>query len=302
MPRSAKARVTVNFEQRKGHSLAALSGGASVSRSYGGQAQDAGTIVNMIANELVKTIRAGNERHFFQIEAKVLAKRLAEEVNAELMRVGQFIATQLIGTPSGPPGGGTTFIDKFEGAVEAHWQNLSLRTIRTKQGNKDRFFLHSGSLKQDIRANVGRNLVALNPGIGGRTGGKEITHGPVRIVPYRHDPHNQKVYKIAEIEVNLFSQSRANRIASILNEDIFDAYSTTRTDIQYLGRKMGLSQDSIDKLMGPALTDRDRTVSRGKRGIISRPLLEPALAYFFAVRVPRAVTRVINRYRISEIR
>ncbi|WP_353645765.1 hypothetical protein [Mesorhizobium sp. WSM2239] len=301
MAKSARAKVTVNFSLRKGQPLDGLVGAASISRSYGGVGQDVGYAAETIARELAKSIRAANERAFFRVEAAVLAAEVAKGVDRELRKVGQFIATHLIGHPAGV-GHGTTPIDKFEGEIEAHWKNLSLSTVRRKSANKNRFFLHEGGLRQDIKANVGAHLVKMNQGMVGRKPNGEVTHGPVRIRPYYHDPGGSRIYKIAEIEVNLFSQSRANRIASILNEDIFDDMSTTKSDITYLARRMGLSSQSIQKLMGPALTDRGRSVSREKRGPIYRPLLEPALAYFFTVRVPRAVDQTINKHRISEIR
>lgn len=299
MPKSHRATVTATFQRSSGTQTQRLTGGVSISRSYRGVRQDTGTVAEMVANALVDTIAKNNSEHFFKIPAPRLAMRIANRIDAELLKVGQFISTQLIGHPSGPPNG-TTFIDKFEGQIEAHWKNLALRTTRTKTANKNRFFLHTGALRNDIRANVGAHLVAMNSGISSRSSAGVVTHGPVRIRPYYYDPHNKRVYKIAEIEINLLAKSRANRIASIINEDIFDDMSTTRSDIEYLARKLGLNSDSVDKLRGPALVDYDRKVSRDKRGPIQRPLLEPAIAYFLTVRVPRTVNRVIRQYRMRQ--
>ncbi|MBN7759780.1 hypothetical protein JYP52_01410 [Nitratireductor aquibiodomus] len=282
MPRSAKVTTTLKKNGVTVH----------IGRSYAGIRSNQTTLAEALADELEKTIRQSSHGRFFKVRAVLLAQQISHGIDVELRKVGAFIGSQMIGRPSGRPGGSTDFSlqdphdDDGLNAIKVQWRNLSLSTIRKKSKNGNRFFLHNTDLKRDIRANVGSNLTRMvNAGVRRRAKNGEVVYGPVRITPV-YNAGGSKYYRIGHIEVDLFKGSRLDKLRPVLDDTVFSSEDSS-ADIRYLGRVLGLSADSITKLVG----------AHGReQSVAYRPLLEPAIAYFLLNRVPGAVSRVLRRH------
>ncbi len=319
MPRSARAQIRVTFNQKSAGSAAFGGGTAAVSLGRSANkyvTSDFGELPQVVADRLRKTVEKENRSYFFRIAATELAKQIAENIDKELLKVGQFMATHLIGKTSQRDYGGSTPInvpELDEAGFELEWRNLANITVRKKSANKQKFFLHTTALREEIKAKAGRGLIQLNKGF--KTGGSfqgAVTYGPVRIRPYYYQSESgRRVYKIADIEVNLLAQANARDLRAIADQRVFDQSKRTMGDMPALARMMGLSPEAIKKLEGGVI-DRNRIKRRNRSGFMIgsfqnqytqtdmnfyRPMLEPAVAYFFQVKVPRAIERVIKRYR-----
>ena len=270
MQKSSKVKVTMT---------------AKLGRSYAGITGQSGPVVDALIKELDESVREQSVNQFFRLPAHRLAREIATRIDRELLTVGRTIAQQLIGHPTGSansPGAAPITVSTLPG-ITIKWRRLTRRTIASKTHNKHRFFLHTGTLRQDILAKVGPSLVALN---NRQTRGesKDVIYGPVRIRPYHFDANNKRLYKIAEVHIDLLAGARSDRITKLINRTSFQSENTEFDDIRYLGQRLGLSGDSITKLASPSVTH--------------RPLLEPALAYYFNVRIPATVRKVIAKYSV----
>lgn len=312
MPRSAKVKITASFKQRG----AAASLGRSVNQF---STSDFGELPGAVAAALKNTINVTNRSYFFKIEAGRLAQRIADQIDKELLKTGQFMARSLIGYKSGKAYGDSTEIHSPELEavdIELEWRNLANITMRKKTRNKDRFFLHTSQFRSEIRTKVGPGLVKLNKGFkgGGRQGA--VRRGPVTIYPhyYNHEDTGKRIYQLAGIEVNLLAGVPSNLTHAIADQRVFNQSQNVAGDIERLAQLIGLSPSAIKKLEGGVI-DRHRVNRRHKSGFkigsfentyngdslsMYRPMLEPTLAYFFQNRIPRAVKKALQHYRISK--
>ncbi|TGT64088.1 MULTISPECIES: hypothetical protein [unclassified Mesorhizobium] len=318
MPRSAKAKITATFT-KQGSSIKGGTASASVGRSVNQfSTSDMGQLPGVVATNLARTIERSNRVNFFATKAETLAKRISDGIDAELRKIGQFISAELIGQRSETEYGGKTSleIDEFdEAGIFVDWRNLANITRRKKTANKDKFFLHTTALRSEIRAKAGPGLVNLNTGFRARGGGGVVSYGCVTIRPYYYDDDTGKrVYKIADISINLLAGAPANVVRAVLTQQTFNQDTTVAGNMPVLARLMGLSDSAIKKLEGGVL-DRNRPNPRNRSGFkigsvhngftgqsmnFYRPLLEPSLAYFFQKRVPLAVEKALNRYSIGK--
>lgn len=296
MPRSAKVTVTVFNRARVGV-------GRSVNQH---RMNNTDELPRYVADQLERTIREVNSSRFFRIAAPDLAMSIAKQIEKELKKVGQFITTQLIGHTSGRDRDGVTSIDKFpDSDIELDWRNLAPVTSKVKRAHKHKFFRETDALGTEIRAKVGPGLNALNEGPIGRTA-KGFQYGPVAIRPsYFELEDRTRVYKIAEIHINLLRNTKLGIVGSFTNQTIFNEHQGYARGMPELARMLGLSPETIGKLEG-GVVDRNRSNPRTQSGYemgmtpqgrqFYRPLLEPAFAYFFQTRVPRAVEKVLTRF------
>jgi hypothetical protein len=125
--------------------------------------------------------------------------------------------------------------------------------------------------------------VAANQAGSRKAGNKAITSGPVTIVMKNPIGYTGKVYRIAEISINLLRGLRVGTVAGLLRGD-----HGTAEESAILARRLGLSKRTVDKLMGPEGRD-------GFRGHIHRPLLAPAITFILQTEIPRAVERALAR-------
>ncbi|MER8983967.1 hypothetical protein [Mesorhizobium sp. M0843] len=321
MPRSAKAKIIVSFRQHNtGQSpYAGGTASASIGRSVNQfVTSDMGEVAAKIAESLAKTVEVSNRTNFFSTKAEKLAKSISDGIDAELRKIGQFIGAELMGIQSEKEYGGKTSleIDEFdEVGISVDWRNLANITRRKKTANKDKFFLHTSALRTEIRQKAGPGAVALNKGFKQRGGTGAVSYGCVTIVPYYYTADTGKrVYKIADISVNLLAGAPVTAAQAILTQKTFNQSVNTAGNMPVLARLMGLSQSAIKKLEGGVI-DRHRVHRRNKSGFaigsfentftgdsinFYRPMLEPSLAYFFQKRVPAAVQKALNRYSIGK--
>lgn len=327
MPRSAKAKITVTFRQHdRGQSpFAGGTAAASVGRSVNQfVTSDMGELPGAIAKALATTIDRSNRVNFFAGRAEALAKNISDSIDKELRKIGQFIGTELIGQKSEHENGGSTIIDAFKHTdsgdlasadIELEWRNLANITRRKKTANKDRFFLHTSALRSEIRSKAGPGIVNLNKGFRSTGGSGTVSYGCVTIRPYFYTSDaGKRVYKIAEIEINLLAGAPTSVARAVLTQQIFNQDQQVSGDMPVLARLMGLSESAIKKLEGGVI-DRNRIKRRNRSGFkigviqpeyrperlsMYRPLLEPSLAYFFQKRVPLAVEKALNRYSIGK--
>lgn len=327
MPRSAKAKITVTFRQHdRGQSpFAGGTASASVGRSVNQfVTSDMGELPGLIASELAKTIDRSNRTNFFATKAETLAKNISDSIDRELRKIGQFIGTELIGQKSESENGGSTVIDALKHTdsgdfgsadIEVEWRNLANITRRKKKANKDRFFLHTSALRSEIRQKAGPGVVALNKGFRQAGGQGAVSYGCVTIRPYYYtNDAGKRVYKIADIAINLLAGAPASMARAVLTQQVFNQDQHVSGDMPAMARLMGLSESAIKKLEGGVI-DRNRINRRNRSGFkigviqpeyrperlsLYRPLLEPSLAYFFQKRVPAAVEKALNRYSIGK--
>lgn len=318
MPRSAKAKIQVTMTKQGTRAIggtAAASIGRSVNQFV---TSDMGEVAAHLARELAKTIERSNREQFFGGRAETLAKEISNGIDRELRKVGQFIATELIGQKSEQEYGGKTSleIDEFDQVgIMLDWRNLANITRRKKKANKDRFFLETSALRSEIRTKAGPGLIKLNGGFkGGRTAGT-VHYGCVTIRPsYYESDTGKRVYKIADIEINLLAGASAGDAKAIMTQSVFNQDRGVVGNMPRLARLMGLSEEAIKKLEGGVI-DRHRIRRRNKSGFkigsvengftgermnFYRPMLEPTLAYFFQSRVPEAVGKVLQRYSLGK--
>ncbi|TPJ51673.1 MULTISPECIES: hypothetical protein [unclassified Mesorhizobium] len=320
MPRSAKAKITATITKH-GSGVPGGLASASIGRSVNQfSTSDMGQIPSFIANELARTIERSNRANFFSTKAETLAKRISDGIDQELRKIGQFIGTELIGQRSESEYGGKTTleIDEFdEAGILLDWRNLANITRRKKTANKDKFFLHTSALRSEIRAKAGPGVVGLNKGFKAAGGTGTVSYGCVTIRPYYYESDTGKrVYKIADISINLLAGAPVNVAHAVLNQKTFNQDISTSGNMPVLARLMGLSESAIKKLEGGVI-DRHRILKRNKSGFkigsvhnpstsqsmnFYRPMLEPSLAYFFQKRVPAAVAKALNRYSIGKSR
>ncbi|RWN95446.1 MAG: hypothetical protein EOS05_11675 [Mesorhizobium sp.] len=319
MPRSAKAKITVTFRQHDTGQKPFAGGSASVSvgRSVNQfVTSDMGELPGVVAASLAKTIDRSNRTNFFSTKAETLARRISDSIDAELRKIGQFIGSELIGLTSEKDYGGSTEINAFEGSdIEVEWRNLANITRRKKTANKDKFFLHTSALRSEIRQKAGTGTVALNKGFKQRGGSGAVSYGCVTITPFFYTADTGKrVYKIADISINLLAGAPVNVAHAVLNQQVFNQSQNVSGNMPVLARLMGLSESAIKKLEGGVI-DRHRIRRRNKSGFkigsfensftgdsmsFYRPMLEPSLAYFFQRKVPAAVEKALNRYSIGK--
>ncbi|TPL42614.1 MULTISPECIES: hypothetical protein [unclassified Mesorhizobium] len=281
---------------------------------------DMGKLPSIVAANLARTIERSNRTNFFATKAETLAKRISDGIDAELRKIGQFISSELIGIHSETEYGGKTSleIDEFdEAGIMVDWRNLANITRRKKTANKDKFFLHTSALRSEIRAKAGPGLVNLNSGFKSRGGSGVVSYGCVTIRPsYYTDDTGKRVYKIADISINLLAGAPASAARAVLTQQVFNQSHSAAGNMPVLARLMGLSESAIKKLEGGVI-DRNRIKRRNRSGFkigsventftgdrmnFYRPMLEPSLAYFFQKRVPAAVEKALNRYSIGKIR
>lgn len=318
MPRSAKAKITATLTKH-GSAIPGGIAAASLGRSVNQfAASDMGQLPAAVASSLAKTIERSNRVNFFATKAETLAKHISDGIDAELRKIGQFISSELIGIKSETEYGGKTSleIDEFdEAGIMVDWRNLANITRRKKTANKDKFFLHTTALRSEIRAKAGPGLVNLNKGFRQGGGGGTVSYGCVTIRPYYYDDDTGKrVYKIADIAINLLAGAPVNIARAVLTQQAFNQDRSVPGDLPALARLMGLSESAIKKLEGGVL-DRNRPNPRNRSGFkigsvhnsfsgqnmnFYRPMLEPSLAYFFQKRVPAAVEKALNRYSIGK--
>ena len=317
MPRSASVRIKASYQQRKTGStggVAAASLGRSVNKYH---TSDFGELPQVVAESLRNTVQEHNQDYFFRVKALDLAKHISDNIDKELLKVGQFMTTHLMGRTSEKPYGESTEINvpQFdEVGIDLEWRNLANITVRKKTANKRKFFMHHGDLRSELRKDAGPGLVKLNHGFKtGKTFNGGVAYGSVRIRPdYYELDTGKRVYKIADIEVNLLAGVKSTSLAAVAEQRAFDQYKNTSGNLPEIARLMGLSPMTVKKLEGGVI-DRHRIKRRNKSGFkigsfwendnqerainFYRPMLEPTLAYFFQARVPRAVERALARYR-----
>lgn len=264
----------------------------SIGRKYGGVSSDATNSGGMIIDHIRGRVLDRNQTTFIRENAPVLAERISRRIDTELMLVGRFIAANLIGQRSV---GFNTEIDvgdrAFDGEIYLGWRTLAKRTIFRKKrdfgGAGNQFFKSSGALEAEIRQKVGPGLVRLNAGKPKSSSGYTATDGSVTVTlrPLNKGETRER-FHIADLKIQLLPGVRTSSITRAVTG--VDAESVQQT----LERRLGLSSNSLKKLLGPLRKNSGLPIPG-----FHRPVVQPALQYFLQFRIPRAIERAVQGTR-----
>ena len=239
-------------------------------------------MMKTMKNDLNKSIRDRTER-----ELKVIKRSIENAADREIKRITPFIANTLIGMRSPSTGSfeltptffGNDPLQVLRGPTKPGprpfgsitWKPLSPNTLRSKSENKNRFFLHTGVLRQFFKQAAPGLLAAI---------GK--TRVDVVMAKEQHIGEGKIIRKVAELKI---------RIAPSITSTLLPALATGRwTDVDpkmRLERKIGAGADIMRKLTGP---------TRAGYNYIHRPLLQPVVNFWLLHRVPTVISNEIAMF------
>jgi hypothetical protein len=207
-----------------------------------------------------------------------IARLLQKRGRKEIERLMPFIANNLMGivTPQAVldtksidirarDPNPATVSDGFRPVVQ--WRSLSYTWRRKKKQNNNLFFIHTGAL-QDLFLRFGMRTWT-------KLGDVEITVNRTPVEVLRKGPKYGGSFKLASIDVVVGREMNANSFGG----GLFEPAPTMN-----LARKLGFSSTSISKLVGNTA-----------RPDYHRPLLAPAVAYWYFFKVPGILNNRLRR-------
>lgn len=207
-----------------------------------------------------------------------IAALLQKRGRQEIEKLMPFIATHLIGIKTPDSVLATKNVDirardpnpaplstGFRPIVQ--WRSLSMSWRRKKRANKEKFFVNTGALR-DLFNRFGMRTW-------NKLGDVEVTINRTPVEVLRRGPKYGGQFKLGSIEAVVGRQMTSTSFS----DDLFGPAPTMN-----LARKLGFSSTTVSKLVG-----------NRSRPDYHRPLLAPAVAYWYFFKVPSILNNTLRR-------